>query len=98
MRRLALLGPALLAACATAPAAAAGPWRNVRVTPATPPEPISFIGQPGTSESGAAIMRATHAGGAALGAAGRDADDGFQRDRVTVWLDPTARSPRITCG
>ena len=42
---------------------------RLRATTARPTGPTQFIGQPGTSETGAAIMRATNAAVAALGAA-----------------------------
>ena len=60
MRKLALLVPALFAACSTAPAGT--PVHGV--TPGHKCDPTGtdrFVGQPATSDTGAAIIQATHA-------------------------------------
>jgi len=68
MRRLALISPLVLAACATAPAETALTCQSAGTD--------HFIGRPGTSEAGSAIIRATHSS-MLLGTAWHHADDGF---------------------
>jgi hypothetical protein len=97
MRSVALLAPALIAACSTLPAAP--PVHGTvpgRICNAAGTE--RFIGQPGTSETGAAIMRATNS------AVLRSSTPGLKKtmdciaSRVTVWLGDDRRITRIACG
>jgi Peptidase inhibitor I78 family len=57
-----------------------------------------FIGQPGTSETGAAIMQATHAAVLRWAPPGYMLTMDFRADRVTVRLGPDGRVTAINCG
>jgi len=97
MRKVLLLAPALLAACSTAPAQV--PVHGV--TPAHKCETAGterFIGQEGTSESGAAIMRVSHAAVLRWAPPGVMLTMDYREDRVTVHLGPDRRITQIRCG
>ena len=96
MRKLLMLTPAL-AACSTAPAQP--------VMHGTVPGRIcntagteSFIGQEGTSESGAAIMRATNSAVLRWAPPGYMLTMDYSASRVTVRLDSTRKITAINCG
>ena len=97
MRRCTLLAPALLVACSTAPAEpvvhgeTAGHTCNAAGTD-------RFIGQAGTSETGAAIVRATHAAVLRWAPSGYMMTMDFRSDRVTVRLGPDYKITQINCG
>jgi len=97
MRKVLLLAPALLAACSTAPA-------QVPVHGVTPGHKCEtagterFIGQEGTSESGAAIMRVSHAAVLRWAPPGVMLTMDYREDRVTVHLGPDRRITQIRCG
>ena len=97
MRNVTLLAPALLAACATAPA-------EPVVHGETPGHICDaagtdrFIGQAGTSESGAAILRATNAAVLRWAPPGYMMTMDFRTDRVTVRLDESRKITKISCG
>jgi hypothetical protein len=97
MRKLLLIAPALLTACATVPAQSvihgdtAGHTCNAAGTD-------SFIGQPGTSETGAAIQRATNAAVLRWAPIGYMMTMDFRADRVTIHLGPDNRVTQISCG
>ena len=89
MRKLVLLAPVLLAACATTGTPghtcdAAGTHR--------------FIGQPGTSETGAAVMQATHSAVLRWAPPGTALTMDYREDRVTVHLGPDGKITEIKCG
>ncbi len=94
MRRLLLIAPIALAACATAPA----------VHGETPGHECQadgtgqFIGQAGTSETGAAILTATHAAVLRWAPPGAMMTMDFSADRVTVTLDRNNKITKINCG
>jgi len=97
MRKLLMLTPALVAACSTAPAQP--------VMHGTVPGRIcnaagteSFIGQQGTSESGAAIMRATNSAVLRWAPPGYMLTMDYSASRVTVRLDSTRKITAINCG
>jgi hypothetical protein len=97
MRKIFALTPALLAACSTAPAA---PIVH-GVTPGhkcVAEGTAQFIGRPGNSETGAAIMRATHAAVLRWAPPGYMLTMDFREDRVTVHLGPDRRVTEIKCG
>jgi hypothetical protein len=97
MRKLLLFAPALLAACATAPA----PTPVHGVTPGRTCNAGgtgSFIGQSGNSETGAAILAATHAAVLRWAPPGYMMTMDFRADRVTVWLGPDYKITKISCG
>jgi len=91
MRKLLLIAPIALAACATAPAEP--PARECKA------EGIDrFIGKAGTSESGAAILRATNSATLRWAPPGSMMTMDFRADRVTVTLDGDHKVTRINCG
>jgi hypothetical protein len=97
MRKIALLAPALLAACAAAP-----PQPQVhgtvpgRICTATGID--RFLGQVGTSELGAEIMRATNSAILRWAPPGVMLTMDFSASRVTIWLDPDKKITKIACG
>jgi hypothetical protein len=97
MRSLVLFAAAALAACSTAPAEP--------VVHGTVPGHIcnavgtdNFIGQPGTSETGAAIMRATNSAVLRWAPPGYMLTMDFSASRVTVRLGPDYKVTAINCG
>jgi peptidase inhibitor I78 family protein len=97
MRNFVFLAGAVLVACSTAPARpivhgeTPGHTCNAAGTG-------SFIGQPGSSESGAAIMRVTHAAVLRWAPPGVMLTMDFRADRVTVRLGPDGKITAINCG
>jgi hypothetical protein len=97
MRKIAMLAPALLAACSTAPA-------EPIVRGATPGHTCQtegadrFIGQPGTSESGAAILKASNAAVLRWAPPGAMLTMDYSAARVTVTLGPDTKITQIRCG
>jgi hypothetical protein len=97
MRKITLLAPALLAACATAPAAT--PVHGVtpgRKCDATGTD--RFVGQTGTRVTGAAIKRATNAAVLRWAPPGVMLTMDFREDRVTVYLGLDNKVTKINCG
>ena len=97
MRRIALLLPALLGACTTAPAAT--PVHGV--TPGHKCDAAGidrFIGQPGIRATGAAIKQATNAAVLRWAPPGVMLTMDFREDRVTVYLGPDKKVTKINCG
>lgn len=97
MRRIALFAPALFAACSTAPA----PIPVHGVTPGHKCDTAGtdqFIGKKGTSETGAAIKKVSHAAVLRWAPPGVILTMDYREDRVTVWLDPTQTITKIRCG
>ena len=96
MRSLILLLPALLAACATVgdpPVHGETPGRTCDAAGTD-----RFIGQAGTSESGAAILGATHSATLRWAPPGYALTMDFRADRVTVALDAGYKITGIHCG
>lgn len=97
MRKVLLLAPALLASCSTAPA-------QIPVHGVTPGHKCDaagtdpFIGKMGTSETGAAIMRFSHAAVLRWAPPGVMLTMDYREDRVTVHLGPDRRITQIKCG
>ena len=106
MRKLALFAPALMSACAAnaPPSDSLGPPQPTPVHGVTPGHKCNafgadrFIGQPGTSETGAAIMRATKAAVLRWAPPGYMLTMDFREDRVTVYLGPDRKVTKINCG
>ena len=97
MRKLALVAAALLAACSTPPAEP--PMHGLvpgQVCDATSAE--HFIGQDGTSDTGAAIMRATHSSVLRWAPPGTMLTMDYSPSRVTVRLGPDRKVTAINCG
>ncbi len=97
MRRYAVLAPALLFACSTAPAEPVIHGETPGHTcDATGTE--RFIGQAGTAESGAAIRLATKAAVLRWAPPGYMMTMDFRADRVTVTLDESYKITKVNCG
>jgi len=96
MRNALLLAPALLAACASSPATPVHGVTPGRVCDAAGAG--SFVGRPGTSETGAAILAATHAAVLRWAPPGYMMTMDFREDRVTVWLGPDYKITKVSCG
>jgi hypothetical protein len=97
MRKIALLAPALFAACSTAPA----PIPVHGATPGHKCEALGtdqFIGKKGTTETGAAIHKVSHAAVLRWAPPGVMLTMDYRADRVTVWLDPSNTITQIKCG
>jgi len=90
MRRLFLAAPLTLVACATTPA------ETPLACQASGAD--QFIGQPGTSETGAAIMHATHSSVLRWAPPGTMLTMDFSPMRVTVRLGPDGKVTAINCG
>jgi hypothetical protein len=96
MRKAMILVPALLGACSTAPAT---PVHGV--TPGHKCEEAGtdvFVGKAGTSQTGGAIKRVSHAAVLRWAPPGVMLTMDYREDRVTVWLDPSRKITKIRCG
>ena len=110
MRRFAALAVAILSACAvnsapvpaeTVEGGASQPTPIHGVTPghtclASGTE--QFIGQAGSSETGAAILRASQAAVLRWARPGTMLTMDYRDDRVTIWVDPANKITKIRCG
>jgi len=97
MRKLLLLAPALLAACVTT--SEQPPVHGLvpgQVCDATGTE--HFIGQDATSDTGVAIMRATHSRVLRWAPPGTMLTMDYSPSRVTVRLGPDRKVTAINCG
>lgn len=96
-RSLLFVAAGALGACATAPAAT--PIHGVTAGhKCETARTDQFIGQPGTSETGAAIMSASHAAVLRWAPPGVMLTMDFREDRVTVHLDAANKVTDIKCG
>ena len=97
MRSLLLAALAVPAACATAtaepPVRGETPGRICNAD-----DSARFIGQPGTSETGAEILRATNSAVLRWAPPGTMMTMDFSASRVTVHLDSNNRVTKISCG
>jgi hypothetical protein len=106
MRKIFLLAPVMLAACAAnAPAQdSAGPPQPTPIHGVTPGHKCQsagtaqFIGKPGTSETGAAIKRLTRAAVLRWAPPGYMMTMDYREDRVTVYLGDDRKITKINCG
>jgi hypothetical protein len=110
MRRIVAGAAALLSACAANPPPTSaetvegGPPQPIPVHGVTPGHKCKaagtdrFIGQPGTLETGAAIMRATKAAVLRWAPTGTMLTMDYSENRVTVRLGPDRRVTAINCG
>ena len=96
MRRAVIASLLPLAACSTTQTPVNGDSPGHHQCKAEGTEP--FVGQAGTSETGAAIMRASNAGVLRWAPPGVMLTMDFREDRVTVWLDPAGKITQIRCG
>jgi hypothetical protein len=105
-----LLGILLLGACATTSPAAdpapieGGPPQPTPIHGVTPGHKCDtaatsrFIGQPGTSETGAQIKRASKAAVLRWAPPGYMLTMDYREDRVTVYLGPDRKVTKVSCG
>lgn len=101
MRKLLIVGPALLAACSTAPAAPPQPTPVHGVTPGhlcTTAGTDQFIGQMRSDRIGSAIERASNAAVLRWAPPGVMLTMDYRSDRVTVWVDSSNKITQIKCG
>ena len=98
MRKAALFAaPALLVACATAPAQTPIHGVTPRHT-CDATKTGAFIGKPGTQAVGAAIKDVTSAAVLRWAPPGYMLTMDFRADRVTIWLDANRKITKISCG
>ena len=95
MRKLVLLMPMLPAACATTGTPVHGVAPGHKCDAAGTDR---FVGQAGTSESGAAVMQATGAAVLRWAPPGAALTMDYREDRVTVHLGPDGKITEIKCG
>ncbi len=95
MRSWLVFVPALLGSCAAAqpPVHGETPGHTCRAAGSA-----RFIGQPGTSETGSAIVHATNAAVLRWAPPGVMLTMDFRADRVTVRIDSDRRVTAINCG
>ena len=110
MRRIFFFLPALLAACAASspPQDSPGPPQPTPIHGVTPGHKCrtagtgqfigQFIGTQGTSETGAAIMRASRAAVLRWAPPGYMLTMDYREDRVTVYLGADRKITKINCG
>ena len=95
MRRTLFLSPVLLAACSITQTPVHGDTPGHQCTTQGSE---TFVGQAGSSETGTAIMRATHSATLRWAPPGVMLTMDFREDRVTVSLDPAGKVTQIRCG
>ena len=95
MRKLAIAVPALLTACAAAQPPVHGMTQGHRCQSETVG---SFVGRAATSETGAAILEATHAAVLRWAPPGAMLTMDYRYDRVTVRIGPDGRIGSVSCG
>ena len=97
MRKIALVVPALLVACTTAPAAPI-------IHGETPGHTCNaaglenYLGRAGTRETGAQIQRSSHAAVLRWAPPGVMLTMDYRADRVTIYLDDRSKITKINCG
>ena len=97
MRNVVVLAPALLAACAAAPAQPPV-HGEVQGHVCDAADTARFIGQPATAETGTAILRATHSAIIRWVRPGMMITMEFSASRVTVRMDSEQKVIAINCG
>ena len=104
MRSMLLLASVLVAGCSANVAPAEAGEAGVPVHGVTPGRKCTaaatqrFVGQPATSETGAAILRATNAAVLRWAPPGTMLTMDYREDRVTVRLGPDRTVTEIGCG
>ena len=99
MHRIALIAPALLAACATTPAAEPAPPAAGGSGYVCRSEGLgAFAGREATAEAAADILRVSGARHLRWVRPGKMVTMEYREDRVTVWLAAANRIERVSCG
>jgi hypothetical protein len=110
MHKLVALAAALLSACAVNPAPAhaevvvGGPPQPTSIHGVTPGHKCQtsgidqFIGQPATSSTGTAVLRASNAAVLRWAPPNTFLTMDYREDRVTIWLDAASKITKIRCG
>ena len=98
MLRIALMAPALLTACATAPAAEPRPPAGQSDYVCRSEGLGAFAGRAASAELGAEILRVSGARHLRWVRPGMMVTMEFREDRVTVWLAAGNRVERVSCG
>jgi hypothetical protein len=99
MRRISLIALALLAACATTPAAEPAPPAAGGSGHVCRSEGLAtFAGREATAEVGAEILRVSGARHLRWVRPGMMVTMEHREDRVTVWLAAANRIERVSCG
>jgi len=95
MRKVLLLTPMTLAACAAQQPQVHG------VTPGHKCDAAStsqYVGQLGTADTGAAVIRATKAAVLRWAPPNTMLTMDYREDRVTIWVDEAKKITKIRCG
>ena len=95
MRKVLLLSPAMLAACAAQQPPVHGVTPGHKCDAANTNQ---YVGQPGTADTGAAILRATKAAVLRWAPPNTMLTMDYREDRVTIWLDQANKITKIRCG
>ena len=110
MLKFAIVSATLLSACSVNPPPSqaepvtGGPPQPIPVHGETPGHKCDatgtekYIGQSGTSETGAAIQQATKAAVLRWAPPNTMLTMDFREDRVTIWLDAANKVTKIRCG
>ena len=107
MRKIFLVAPTLFAACAAGTPTASnegGPPQPFPIHGVTPGHKCRtegsarFIGQPGTTKTGAAIKHASRAAVLRWAPPGTMLTMDYREDRVTVYLGPDRKVTQVKCG
>ena len=99
MRKLLLIMPAVVAACASASPPDATPVHGVTPGHKCVADGIdAFIGKTGTRATGQAIKRVTKAAVLRWSPPNTMLTMDYREDRVTVWLDENKKVTKIRCG
>lgn len=95
MRKVLLLSPVMLAACAAQqpPVHGVTPGHKCDATGSN-----SFIGRTRSESTGAAIKKATKAAVLRWSPPGTMLTMDYREDRVTIWVDEAAKITKIRCG
>ena len=94
MRKLLALAPVALAACTTVAAEAPEPTSSICKTEGLE----SYVGQPATAETGAAILSGSRARVLRWIPHGSAVTMDFSEQRVNIKLTPDNRIEAVTCG
>jgi len=95
MRKVLLLTPMTLAACAAQQPPVHGVTLGHKCDEANTSQ---YVGQLGTADTGAAILRATKAAVLRWAPPNTMLTMDYREDRVTIWVDEAKKITKIRCG